>query len=186
MGSEHPRVVIALAGRRVDAAGAEPSRFPPENVQAVRDRIQSLFASRNAITLVSSAACGADLLGLEAAELQHMRTRIVLPFSREVFRRTSVTDRPGDWGASYDRALDLAEAKNDVVVLGYREDDSEAYVATNRAILAEAVSIARNTGLGLAAVVVWDQRSRGPDDITEQFLNEATGRGIEMVPVSTL
>jgi hypothetical protein len=185
-GSEHPRCVIALAGRRVDAPDAKPSRFPPANVAAVRERIQGLFADRNATALVSSAACGADLLALEAAELLQMRTRIVLPFSREVFRRTSVVDRPGDWGASYDQALNLTEAKNDVVVLGYREGDSKAYVATNDSILDEAASIAHNSGLRLLAVVVWDQRSRGPEDITEQFLNEATGRGIEVLPVSTL
>jgi hypothetical protein len=53
------------------------------------------------------------------------------------------------------------------------------------AILDEAVSLARQLGLGLEAVVVWDQRSRGPDDITEQFLKEAAHRGIEVLAVPT-
>lgn len=183
--SEHTGVVIALAGRRVDALEAQPPRFPSENVDRVKERIQSLFASRNATALVCSAACGADLLALEAAETQHMKRRVVLPFSREVFRRTSVVDRPGDWGARYDRALDQVEEQADLVVLGFREDDSGAYVATNSGILDDAASLARKLGRGILAVVVWDQ-SRGPGDITEQFSNEATRRDIEVAAVSTL
>ena len=182
----HTSVVIALAGRRVDAPDVKQPRFPPENVDTVKERIQGLFVARNATALVCSAACGADLLALEAAERQQMRKRVVLPFSREVFRRTSVVDRPGDWGTRFDRELDQAEEKNDLVVLDRREDDSEAYVATNYIILDEATSLARNLGLGILAVVVWDQRSRGPEDITEQFLNEATRRDIDVAPVSTL
>lgn len=178
-------VVIALAGRRVDAPAAKQPRFPAENQDRVKERIQSLFASRNARALVCSAACGADLLALEAAETKHVRRRVVLPYSREVFRRTSVVDRPGDWGARYDRALDQIEEKNDLVVLGFREDDSGAYVATNPAILDEAASLARNLGLGILAVAVWDE-SRGPGDITEQFLMEAKRRQIEVAAVSTL
>jgi hypothetical protein len=115
-----------------------------------------------------------------------MRRRVVLPFSREVFRLTSVVDRPGDWGARYDRILDQVEHENDLVVLDCPEHDSQAYVATNYTILDEAVSLARQLGLGIEAVVVWDQRSRGPDDITEQFLKEAARRDIEVLAVPTL
>jgi hypothetical protein len=179
-------VVIALAGRRVDAPGATPSRFPPENVDSVRDRILRLFEARKATALVCSGACGADLLALEAAERLQMRRRVVLPFSRDIFRRTSVVDRPGEWGTSYDRALDKVEDQNDLVVLGRAEQDSDAYVATNYAILDEAVSLGRKLDLRVVAVVVWDRQSRGPDDITEQFLNEAARRDIEVLPVPTL
>ena len=94
-------------------------------------------------------------------------------------------DRPGDWGTRYDRALDQIEEENNLVVLGRREDDSGAYAATNSIILDEAASLAQNLGLGLLAVIVWDE-SRGPGDITEQFLNEATRRHIEVAAVSTL
>ena len=131
-GSEHPRCVIALAGRRVDAPDAKPSRFPPANVAAVRERIQGLFADRNATALVSSAACGADLLALEAAELLQMRTRIVLPFSREVFRRTSVVDRPGDWGTIYDDVL-----KDSQVEILKLPSGQEGYLETNLRLLHE-------------------------------------------------
>jgi len=169
----------------VDAPDVKQPRFPSKNVDRVKERIQALFTTRNAGALVCSAACGADLLALEAAESQHLRRHVVLPFSREVFRRTSVVDRPGDWGTRYDRALDQVAKEDDLVVLGLREDDAGAYAATNSTILDDAALLARNLDLGILAVVVWDE-SRGPGDITEQFLNEATRRDIEVAAVSTL
>jgi hypothetical protein len=185
-GSEQKGLVIALAGRRVDAPGAKERRFPIENVDAVMGRILDLFAARKAVALVCSAACGADLLALEAAQRLQMRTRVILPFPREAFRRSSVIDRPGDWGARYDRALDRVEEENDLVVLGCPEQDSAAYIATSYAILHEAVSLASEPGLGVEAVAVWDQWSRGPNDITELFLKEASRRDINALNVPTL
>jgi hypothetical protein len=51
--------VIALAGRRIDAL---------EHVSAVRRRLADLLVQEQATALVCSAACGADLAALEAAE----------------------------------------------------------------------------------------------------------------------
>src|SRR4051812_8410719 len=88
--------VIALAGRHVDPDGTDAPRFPLENVPIVRSRIVDLLAKEHAVALVCSAACGADLIALEEAEQLGLRRRIVLPFSPERFRSTSVTDRPGN------------------------------------------------------------------------------------------
>lgn len=123
---------------------------------------------------------------MEAAARLRMRGRVVLPFSREAFRRTSVVDRPGDWGARYDRVLDRAEKENDLVVLAGTEGDSEAYVAANSRILDEAASVAAKLGLSVVAVVVWDQRSRGPSDTIEHFLKESDRRHLEVLPILTL
>ena len=92
--------VIALAGRRIDAADTNPPRFPLEAVPTVRRRLADLLAKERAVALVCSAACGADLMALEEAERLGLRRRIVLPFPPERFRKTSVIDRPGDWAAS--------------------------------------------------------------------------------------
>ena len=56
--------VVALAGRRIDAPGADPPRFPPERVPAVRQRLVDMLAAEQAAVLVCSAACGADLVAL--------------------------------------------------------------------------------------------------------------------------
>ena len=59
--------VIALAGRRTDAPDAANVRFPPANVDIVKERIRRHLERLTARTLVCSAACGADLVALDAA-----------------------------------------------------------------------------------------------------------------------
>ena len=184
--SDHRPAVLALAGRRVDAPGAEQPRFPAANALEVQNRIEQQLRRSRAAALVCSAACGADLLALSAAHELGIRSRVVLPFPRAVFRRTSVTDRPGDWGDRYDRILDLVESRNDLVVLGLKEGDPGTYVATNEAILEQAVNLARNAGSDVIAVVVWDEQSRGSRDNTDQFRRAAERRLIPVVSIATL
>jgi len=65
-------MIVALAGRRIDKKDQDPRRFPSttESVELVRRRIHEKFLNLRASGLVSSAACGADLLALaEANEL---------------------------------------------------------------------------------------------------------------------
>jgi hypothetical protein len=57
--------VIALAGRRIDAIDAKAARFPLQAVPLVRERVSDLLQREHAKALVSSAACGADLIALE-------------------------------------------------------------------------------------------------------------------------
>ncbi len=178
--------VVALAGRRIDAPEAAKPRFPAANTHQVLERIREMLSAQQASVLVSSAACGADLLALDAATQLGIRRRIVLPFAREIFRSTSVVDRPGDWGGRYDRILDDVERSGDLVVLGYRNGDAHAYTAANDAILNEAGSLASASGHPVIAVIVWDGQPRGRDDVTEHFLNAAARRGIHAYQVSTL
>jgi hypothetical protein len=69
------RCVIALAGRRIDAPDAETPRFPLAAVPFVREQLDALFADRGATALVCSAACGADLVALDAATELGLRCR---------------------------------------------------------------------------------------------------------------
>jgi hypothetical protein len=60
--------VVALAGRRLDRRRVTAPRFPEASVPVVRQKIADLLAQERAVALVSSAACGADLIGLEEAD----------------------------------------------------------------------------------------------------------------------
>jgi hypothetical protein len=73
-------MVIALSGRRIDSADAAHPAFPLGHVETVRIRILELLRDRCVTVLVCSAACGADLLALQAAQLLGIRSRIVLPY----------------------------------------------------------------------------------------------------------
>lgn len=178
--------MIALAGRRIDAPDARPARFPLARVHAVRDALAALFRQERATALVSSAACGADLLALDVARELGVPGRIVLPFPPERFRETSVVDRPGEWGRYFDEAVARAREEGDLRVLPTAGEGSAAYAAANEAILAEAEGLASDTGDALTAVLVWEGHSRGPDDLTEAFGALARARHMRVVEVLTL
>jgi hypothetical protein len=177
-------MILALAGRRIDASDAEPDRFPLRNVGLVRERLQALFESLPGGTLVCSAACGADLLALEAAGSLGWRRRVILPFERERFRDTSVTDRPGDWGTLYERILDEVEPVGDLVIVA-PPPGRDPYEFASDHILEEAGRLAAGSSEEEVAVAVWDGRPRGPHDITLNFV-AAARRGLTVLQVSTL
>jgi hypothetical protein len=181
--------VIALAGRRIDAEGSDPPRFPLMNVPVVRKRLAAVFSAESIVALVCSAACGADLIALEEAERVGCKRRIVLPFSRERFRATSVVDRPGEWGPVFDRLVAAVDAADDLVVLdgGAAGDEAAAYAAANEAIIREAQALARVGGPRRSvAVVVWEGAARAEGDATEDFRRLAAAAGFEVRAVLTL
>ncbi len=179
-------MVIAAAGRRIDAPSASTPRFPLQNIASVRARIRKLLEARGARALVSSAACGADLLALTEAGAMGLERCVVLPFHRDRFRETSVVDRPGDWGVLYDRALDEVESQGGLVVLKSAKDNTEAYAAVNRVILDQAASLAARLRVAVAAVLIWDGSPRSDEDLTKAFGDEARRRGLPVFEVKTI
>ncbi len=177
--------VIALAGRRVDAPDARQVHFPPKNVPMVEERIRKCF-EKGVRVLVCSAACGSDLLALGVASELGIRRRVVLPFARSLFREKSVADRPGDWGERYDRVLNQVEQQRDLVILGCEPADPDVYSRTNAAIVDEALRISRQEGKLAGAMAVWDGKSRGSDDLTAQFLDEARAKGMPILELLTI
>jgi hypothetical protein len=178
-------MILALAGRRVDAVDAKQQRFPAKNVDMVRERIRSLLQTQSAVALVGSAACGADLLALSEASKLGLRSRVVLPYGREKFRTTSVTDRQGDWGPLYDKLLNEVEKSGDLIVIPANSEDT-AYGETNQSILDQALLLGRQLTDRVTAVLVWDGKSRGQGDVTEKFGIYARNKSIPVVEVMTL
>lgn len=185
-------MIITLAGRRIDAHDASVARFPLEVSPAVRTHIRALLKELGATTLVSSAACGADLLALEAAGELGLHRRVVLPFAPARFRASSVIDRPGDWGNIFDRVIADVERTGDLVLIDVEPEAQAAFRSTNRAILDEAQKLAsRRRGnrttqqRHILAVIVWDGHSRGEIDLTVDFANQARARSIPIAEVLT-
>ena len=177
-------MIIALAGRRVDALDATQPKFPLQNIENVGTAVRALLKKHRAMAVVCSAACGADLIGLAEAGKLGLRRRIVLPSARDKFRETSVIDRPGDWGSMYDSILDVVEAQGDLVVMA-NPDGEDPYSAANRAILEEAMALGKACSEAVGALLVWDGVSRGANDYTDQFGVEARKRGLEVFEVLT-
>jgi hypothetical protein len=189
--TQHGGAVVALGGRRIDAEPTSTARFPFDQVDRVGMEIADRLRRTQAVALVSSAACGADLIALETAQQMGLPTRIVLPFSAIRFRETSVVDRPRPefWGSMFDRATSAARAHGDLIELDAVEAD-DAYSMANGVIIREARKLAgvknQERSLRLIALVVWEGASRGPDDNTNKFVQLAQESGFRIEQVLTL
>ena len=179
-------MIIAVAGRRIDAEGTSTARFPLKNVALVQERLEELLSREAATGVVSSGACGADLVALTAAGARGLRRRMVLPFGRDEFRASSVTDRPGDWGPVYDRMLAELDKTTDVVTLAGHVAGEAAYAAANDVILREAATLARQAATEVVAVLVWEGAPRDGGDMTAAFGEDARRRGFRVEHVKTV
>ena len=180
-------LVIAVAGRRIDPADAATPRFPLANVSLVRSRVRRFLLAHPAAAVVSGAACGTDLLALAVAGELGLRRRVVVLADLDAYRRGSVTDRPGDWGALFDRVVADADAREDLVRLEHLPAGEAGYLSVNGAILDEAVHLAaQQPRCALLALLVWEGTSRGGDDVTGAFGEEARARGIATEELLTL
>ena len=178
-------MILALSGRRIDPPGRYPARFPLMNGELVGERIRHLLERHAVTAIVCSAACGADLLALREAGSLGIKRKVVLPYDRELFKKTSVLDRPGDW-RFYDGTIDQVAANQDLITLAAGPDDEAAYAAANQAILENAQILGRSGGEEVRAVLIWDGKSRGVGDFTEAFGSAARQQGISIMEVFTL
>ena len=178
-------MIVALAGRRIDAQGAQRRAFPQSCVSAVYERLEALFTREAPAALVSSAACGADLIALEVARTLSIRRRVVLPSEPAAFRASSVVDRPGNWGEILDRTMIEVSNAGDLVVRRDLPAGDEGHLAANRVILDEAIALASGHAPAVAAVVVWEGPRTGAD-ATRSFAEEARHRRILVIEVPTV
>jgi hypothetical protein len=186
-------MIAALAGRRTDAENSPTPRFPMENAPVAADRIRSCFRNSPVSTLVCSAARGADLIALNVAGELGIRRCVVLPSDVASFRASSVVDgligEPHDgyeWGAIFDRIVEAVSQNGDLIVCANEAGGQKSYLMANLAILDEASRLATVTGEEVRAILVWNLASRGPDDVTAAFRDEAVKRGIRTEEISTL
>lgn len=170
------QVVAALAGRRIDALGSRVRRFSIDRTDQVRAALKYLFEQEAVELLVCSAACGADLIALDLAKKAGIRYRIILPFSVERFRKSSVVDRPGDWGPLFDQLVkDIPDSE--LIVLPELTNDDVAYDHANKEIVRQAATTA-TPGTGLA-IAVWEGQPRQGNDATASFLQLAKDAGLK-------
>lgn len=173
--------VVVSAGRRVDPLGAETPRFPLQNVPGVRAKVEGYLQQQRPSAIVSSAACGADLIVLQAARRAQIRCHVLLPSSPEDFRKSSVTDRPGDWGPVYDEIL-----ANSTIEIRQVSSGHEGYLEVNRSLFDKAQLLAAELGTSVAVLVIWNGQSRGQDDVTAHFRTEASRLNLPITEIPTL
>jgi hypothetical protein len=171
-------MIVALAGRRIDAADADPAHFPLDRVEPVRARLRTALREVGARVLVSAAACGADLAALETAATIGIRRHIVLPAPAGEFREHSVADRPGNWGPVFDQIVADVAAAGNLDVVRVQATDSALYLAVNAIIIERAVAIAAQYAQPLMVFAIWDGPLSGRTDYTQDFVATAIRRDI--------
>jgi hypothetical protein len=150
--------VFAFAGDR--RGGAVVARFPrhwrPPCVQ------QSASASRacTSPSSLSSAACGSDLILIEAALEIGAEVNVVLPFDRDDFVRTSVAPGGSEWIGRFEAALAGVSRVIMATDEGYLDDD---VLFDYAALLLEGLAVLRASQLEMTPTLlcVLDADSKG-------------------------
>ena len=106
-----PEVLVVHAGNRIDGPDRARARFPSDRELAVADRLGELLDVLAPEGVVTSAAAGADLLMVEAAEKRHVPVHLVLPFPRARFRAVSVEDQGRRWVSAFEHAVERADRR---------------------------------------------------------------------------
>ena len=190
-------MVVALAGRRIDAEDANPIRFPLDRAEKVKEKLHRFFMANKTGCLVCSGACGADLIALDVAGQSGINRKMVLPFEAETFRSTSVIDRPGNWGVLFDTIHKELNKEQNVIILNYTEDDKNAYEKTNFEILKTADAIfnelkqqgKQSVDSGVekkVAMIIWEGIPKDSNDTTDHFRKEAMKRGYDIEEINCL
>ncbi|HEY7343169.1 MAG TPA: hypothetical protein VH591_20010 [Ktedonobacterales bacterium] len=192
--------VVALSGRRIDAKDSQIPRFPLTHAPMVREQIRALLRDLRAEALVCSASCGADLLALDAANELGIQFEVMLPFSPQEFRATSVVDRPGnedwDWGSLFDQLVSRARQRDTLHVAEHDQTISnyETYHRVAELVLERALDLSRQLGKGgkaacpgtVTAILVWEGAPRDARDHTAHFADLAKALGLPIRTVYTL
>jgi class 3 adenylate cyclase len=120
---EVPRVVV-FTGHMLDIPGRSPARFPAELESAVAAAIAERVDAMGVGFGYCSAACGSDLLFIEALLARAAQVHITLPFEREDFIATSVAFAGSNWIERFERALLQASSVSYGVRERYLGDES--------------------------------------------------------------
>ena len=150
-----PPTVVIMTGHMRDQPGRDQARFPAALVPAVQAALAQELAALDAKIGFCSAACGADLLFLEAMRERGARVNVVLPFQVEDFRRTSVAFAGPAWVHRFHDALKLADSVRYVTDEGYLGDDV-LFRFTNQVLQGLAALHAHRLDTTPHLLAVWD------------------------------
>jgi len=152
--------VLVFTGNMIDRPDRSAPRFPPTIEAAVRAAVTERLAALRPLAAYGSAACGADILCLEAAREHGCETHVVLPFPPAEFRHASVDFARGDWGERFERAL--AAADSVTIASDHRASGSAAtYEYANLILTGMGELRAEVLDTRLCGLATWDPRIRG-------------------------
>ena len=165
--------IVACSGHVIDNPGRS-KRFPPEAESAAKRKIEDALEKLGARCGYSSAACGTDILFLEAMAERGGETHVFLPFAKEEFIETSVRRAGGNWVARFERVLDHATSVHYVTNEGYYGDDY-LFTFCNQVMLGFAAMRGRGLDEDPNLLVIWDGEpgeTGGTGELVKAWRNE--------------
>ena len=173
-----PRVVV-FSGHMIDQPGRPAPRFPNSLAPQVYEQIAEILRRLDAGIGVASAACGSDILFLEAMLKREGEINIILPFLKEEFIKTSVDLVPGtDWGPRFEAVLEQAAQ---VIVASENRASGNAMVYEYANLLLDGLAILRAKMLDteLIPLVVWDGGEGDGPGGTSSLIQHWRAHGVE-------
>ena len=150
-----PKLVI-FSGHMMNSVNRSARRFAAADEPATRLALEKQLEQMNAGIAFSSAACGSDIIFLEAMLGRGGSVHVVLPWPKEQFIKTSVEiAAEGDWVARFHKVVNRAAS---VRVLGELQMPGTAIGLDycNLAMIGLARLYARSLDLEIAPLAVWD------------------------------
>jgi len=171
-----PLQLVVFSGHLPDPPNTSnaPGRFPPESIERVRHQLKEKLAEIDARVGLVSASAGADLLFIEALRERAGEVHIILPWSQDEFRRTSVepfdvTGQTPMWLPLFDRAMNEAATVRAIGQV-YEPGSSVGWEYLMEVTAGIALNAARGSRLDVQPMVLWDgEPGRGAGG-TESFL----------------
>jgi hypothetical protein len=105
-----PFKIGVFAGHMVDRFDRSSPRFPRGRVPAAKERLARMVQEARIRVGIASAACGGDILFLEAVLENGGEIHLVYPCSEETFRKESVTVNDDEWLSRYHHVLENASS----------------------------------------------------------------------------
>ena len=178
--------VVVFSGHMIDRPTRPKPRFPPSNEKIIADVIRKEVERLRPAVAYASAACGADILFLEAVLEHGAKTHVFLPFPAREFRPVSVDFLPNsNWGDRFESVLEQADA---VMVASDHQAKGSAlsfhYLSLIQIGMARLHANALETDL--LALVVWDGERGDFSGGTDSFVSELTSRSNPVVRIDPL
>lgn len=178
--SELPCVAV-FSGHMIDAPGRAKPRFPASAEAGVRDRLRALVAERRVAMGYASCACGGDVLFLEAVLDAGGRVAVVPPLPLEKAIAGSVAFAGESWVERLRRVMEhpsatVLEAECDTT----GEDDDIVYDFCNRYLAGLAFLKARQLGLPVRGMCVWNGIDSGFEGGTDSAVRLWRNAGVEV------
>ncbi len=150
--------VVMFTGHMIDQHARATPRFPPALEASVYAAIREQLSTVRPVAIYGSAACGTDLICLEAMRDLGGETHIVLPFPADEFHRVSVDFAGADWSQRFDRALLAADSIT--IASDHRARGSTSTFEYANLILSGMGRLrAQMLQTGLLGLAIWDHRS---------------------------